>query len=76
MDRAEQQLRRRRARDRSLALLLLGLALLLPPMAYLFQLQWTLLGAPATLIYLFVVWAGLIVGAAWLSRQLQDDDAP
>lgn len=76
MDRAEQELRRRKARDRSLALLVLGLAMSLPPLAGLFQLDAKLAGLPAALVYLFVLWACLIAGAAMLSRSLGAGDGP
>ena len=76
MDRAELQLRRRKARDRSLALTLIGAALMLPPAAGLFRIDATVFGAPFILVYLFGVWAALIVGAALLARRLQDGDEP
>jgi len=74
MDRAELQLKRRKARDRSLVLLLVGAFLLLPPGAVLFQLDVWVFGAPFTLVYLFFVWACLIAGAALLARRLLDSD--
>ena len=74
MDRAEQEIRRRKARDRSMALAIVGLALILPPFAGLFQLEGRIANLPATLVYLFVVWGGLILGAALLSRRLDDGD--
>ena len=74
MDRADLQLRRRKARDRSLVLLLIGIVMLLPPGAALFQLDARLFGTPFTLVYVFFVWGGLILGAAILARRLQDSD--
>lgn len=76
IDRADLQLRRRKARDRSFVLTLLGVALLLPPAAGLFQLEGKLFGLPATLIYLFAVWAGLIAGAGLIARRLLESDEP
>ena len=71
-ERGEQYLTSRRVRDRSVILLLIGLALLVSPMAGIFEIDAKLSGIPVTLIYLFAVWAGLIVGAALLSRQLRN----
>ena len=76
MDRADLQLRRRKARDRSLVLLVLGVVLLTPPAASLFQVDGKLFGLPTLLVYLFLVWAGLIVGAARLARRLMESDEP
>ena len=73
-DRAGEYRRRRKTRDRALILLLIGLALLMPPLAKIFQIDAKLAGVPATLIYLFVVWAVLIIGAARLARPLRDAD--
>ena len=50
-------------RDQSVALLLVGLVLLLPPVAGIFHLNDKIWGVPFTLIYLFLVWACLIIGA-------------
>ena len=74
MDRADLQLRRRKARDRSIVLLLCGVALLTPPLAGLFQLEVKIFGAPATLVYLFVVWGVLILAAARLASALSESD--
>ena len=71
-DRGEQYLTSRRVRDRSVILLLIGLALLVSPMAGIFEIDAKLGGIPVTLIYLFAVWAGLIAGAAALSRRLRN----
>ena len=74
MDRAELQLRRSKAKDRSLALVIIGAALLLPPLAGLFQMETKLFGLPVTLVYLFFVWALLIAGAARLASRLSEND--
>lgn len=71
-DRAEEQRRQRKIRDRSLALLAIGSALLLPPVARMFEVPATIAGMPIVLIYVFVVWVLLIVGTAVLSRHLKD----
>jgi hypothetical protein len=61
----------RKTSDRALILPLVGLLLLLPPVAGIFQLDVRILGIPFTAFYLFVVWAALIAGAALLSWRLQ-----
>ena len=65
---------RRRIRDRAVILPAVGLILLLPPFAGIFALDIRVAGAPFTALYLFAVWAALIIGAALLSRGLGDLD--
>jgi len=60
----------RKTSDRALVLLLVGCLLLTPPLAGIFQLDIRVMGIPFTGFYLFVVWGGLIAGAAMLSRSL------
>ena len=69
-DRATQHRRDRKTRDRSLILLVLGFVLLMPPVATMFNIDGRLLGIPVALIYLFAIWAALIVCAAWLAGPL------
>ena len=76
MDRIRAELRRRKAQDRALALLIAGAALLLPPFALLFHTNGLLFGLPATLVYIFVVWALLILGGRAVARDLRDRDGP
>ena len=68
----------RRTRDRAIILPVVGAILLVPPVAGIFRLEATILGIPATLAYVFGVWALLIAAAALLSRRLRaadpDDD--
>jgi len=49
---------------------LAGFALVMPPLAGIFQLDVKVAGVPFTLVYLFTVWAGLILCGWRLSRQL------
>ena len=70
-DRAGEYRRHRKTRDRALILLLVGIALLMPPLAGIFYFEGKLFGIPGTLIYVFVVWAVLILGTARLARPLQ-----
>jgi len=67
----EQPLRRQKIRDRAMVLPLIGLVLLVPPIANIFQLDARVGGLPFTALYLFGVWAALIVGAAILARELR-----
>jgi hypothetical protein len=64
----------RKTSDRALILPLVGFLLLMPPIAGIFQLDIRILGIPFTAFYLFLVWAALIVGAAVLSRRVQQRD--
>ncbi len=73
--RPDQPLRQRKARDRALILPLVGLILIMPPVAAIFQLDARIGGVPFLLVYLFAVWAALIAGAAGLARRLRDIDA-
>ena len=70
----EQPLSRPKTLDRAFILPVLGMALLLPPFAGIFEIDARIAGIPFTVIYLFAVWALLIAGAAVLSRRLTDDE--
>ena len=61
---------RRKLESAALFLTIFGALLILPPLAVVFQLKWRFLGIPAEVIYLFVCWAAMIVGAYWMSRRL------
>lgn len=63
----------RKARDRAFILLIVGLTLLVPPVARIFQLDLRLAGIPFTALYLFIVWGLLIAGTAALSKRLKED---
>ena len=70
---------REEARRRDLALVLpgLGLLMLLPPLMNLFTRRVLLWEIPLEVIYLFTVWALLIVGAAVFSHRVRPGrDAP
>lgn len=73
--RTDEPLRHRKARDRALILPLVGLVLITPPVAGIFQLDARIGGVPFVLIYLFAVWAALIAGTAALARRLRAIDA-
>ena len=61
---------RRKLESAALFLTIAGALLIMPPLAVVFQIQRRIFGIPAEVIYLFVVWAVLIVGAWWLARRL------
>lgn len=74
VDRAEEQLRQRKIRDRSLVLLVAGIALLMPPVANIANLPIRIGGVPMVLVYVFSVWALLIGGAVALAGSLHRVD--
>lgn len=61
---------RRKLESAALFLSLLGVLLILPPLAVVFQLERRILGVPLEVIYLFVCWLGLIAAAFWLGHRL------
>lgn len=73
-DRADPQLSRRKLRDRSIALVLVGVVLLMPPVAGISLIDGKVGGVPIPLLYVFAVWALLIAGAVVLARPLWDSD--
>ena len=76
-DRDVTGLSNRKVRDRSIALLLFGFAMFLPPIASVSAIEAKIGGIPFTLVFLFVVWALLIAGAFLLARPLlASDEAP
>ncbi len=74
VDNADLQLARRKIRDRSVALLVLGIVLLMPPMVRIAQIDTAVFGLPFALVYLFAVWLLLVLGAAILARPLRDSE--
>ncbi len=75
IDRTDLHRSRRKIRDRSIALLLAGSVALLPPIAGISLIDVKIAGVPTPLLYVFLVWALLITGAALLARPLRDSDA-
>ncbi len=73
-DRANQELSRRKVRDRSIALVLAGAVLVTPPVAAVSLIDLDIAGLPFPVVYVFVVWFLLIAGAALLSRPLREED--
>lgn len=66
----------RRWRDLALLLPIFGLGLLLPPIIDVAGAAGPLLGLPAGVVYVFGVWAVLIVIAARMSRPLSQGGLP
>ncbi|MEM7194095.1 MAG: hypothetical protein AAF402_04035 [Pseudomonadota bacterium] len=57
--------------DRAFILPVIGLILLVTPVANIFRLETHVAGVPFAALYLFVVWGSLIGGAALLARKLR-----
>ena len=72
----EQPLKARKTRDRAIILPLIGLLLLVPPIAQIFEIKGRLNGLPFIWLYVFAVWAALIAGAFLLSKRLGDESDP
>lgn len=68
------QLSRRKTRDKSVALLIVGVILLMPPIVRTSLFEGSILGIPYTVFYMFTVWAMLIVCAALIAPRLRDSD--
>ncbi|MEQ8319078.1 MAG: hypothetical protein RH946_02355 [Rhodospirillales bacterium] len=74
VDNTDLQLARRKIRDRSVALLVVGIVLLMPPMVRIALIDVDIFGLPFALVYLFSVWGLLVVVAALLARPLRDSE--
>ncbi len=74
-DHPDQPLSDRKTRDRALILPVLGAVLLMPPVAGIFRLDAKIGGLPLGIIYVFLIWALLIVGTALLAPRLRDSPA-
>jgi uncharacterized membrane protein len=53
---------------------LFGVIALLPPLVLLFRFDARIGGVPVETVYVFVLWAILVIGARWFSRVLPDED--
>jgi len=74
VDSADLQLARRKTRDRSVALIVIGIVFLMPPMVRISLIDETFFSIPFALVYLFSVWGLLVIGSALLARPLRDSD--
>lgn len=50
-----------------------GVIAFLPPLVLLFRFDARVAGIPIEIVYIFVLWALLVVGALWFSRVLPDE---
>lgn len=71
---AELELARRKARDRSIALVVAGTALFMPPLVGVALIDGKIAGIPIPIVYVSVVWAALIAVAAALARPLRNSE--
>ncbi len=67
---------RQKLRDAALLLPLLGVLLVMPPFVGLLSGPLTIFGLPAVVVYIFVIWAGLISLGIWLSGRLTRIEDP
>ncbi|MEM7441655.1 MAG: hypothetical protein AAF393_18915 [Pseudomonadota bacterium] len=65
-----------KARDTAAILPIAGVLLLVSPLLGLFTGGSGAFGLPAPFLYVFGVWAGLILLGVWLSRRLASSDNP
>lgn len=72
----DQEMRVRKARDAAVVLPLIGFLMLTPPIADIFAVDSRVLGVPTIVVYVFSIWAGLIVIAWRLSVRLSPNDPP
>jgi predicted Kef-type K+ transport protein len=63
----------RGARDAAAILPFLGVVLLFPPLVYIFAAPAAVAGVPLIVLYLFGVWAAIILVAFLVSRRLKPD---
>lgn len=68
----------RGARDAAAILPFLGLVLFFPPLVYIFTAPLTVAGIPLIVVYIFGVWAAMILATFLVARRLKPDpeDAP
>lgn len=64
--------RARKRRDRAAVLTIVGTILLMPPIAGAMESELRLFGVPLAVVYVFSVWAALIVGTALLAPRLDE----
>lgn len=72
----ERSFRTSKAPDAAVVLPVFGMFLLLPPAISLFAAPVVIWGVPLIVLYVFGIWAGLIVCAALLARRLDSPLSP
>jgi hypothetical protein len=65
----------RKARDTALAVPLVGVILLMPPVAQIFAVEGRIFGLPVAVAYVFGVWLALIVAARRTGRWIIESEA-
>jgi hypothetical protein len=58
-------------KDAATLILCLGIVLLLPPIAFIFDKPIVLFGVPLVVLYMFGVWFALVFASFMISRQLR-----
>lgn len=69
-------IRRDRTGERTIALFLLGLLMLLPPVLLIFNVPARVAGLPTLYVFIFSAWALLIALAALIARRIPSEPAP
>lgn len=64
---------RRKLISAALFFTVFGALAFLPPLVLLFRFDARVAGVPIETVYIFVLWALLVVGTRWFSRVLPDD---
>ncbi|SLN75806.1 hypothetical protein [Oceanibacterium hippocampi] len=72
-DPGEQALAARRLREIAFVLPFVGLALITPPIIHIFADSRTVFGIPIIILYIFGVWAALVLSAFRLARRLREE---
>lgn len=65
-----------RAQNAAVVVPLTGLLLLMPPFISLFATPVRLFGIPIVVLYMFGIWAALVLLTWWLARRLDEPPAP
>jgi hypothetical protein len=60
----------------ALLLTIAGVLLIMPPLVQLFQWQTRFFGVPIEVIYLFLIWAAMVIGARGLAQRMPPDPPP
>ncbi|MCW2306121.1 hypothetical protein [Rhodobium gokarnense] len=73
-DHTEVQFLHRQTRDRAIVLVIVGVAVLMPPIIGMSLIPHKIAGIPVPLLYVFSVWICLIAGAFLLARRFAESD--
>jgi hypothetical protein len=64
---------RRKLVSSALFFTIFGVLAFMPPLILLFRFDARIAGIPVETVYVFVLWAILVIGARWFSRALPED---